>query len=241
MLVGASDHSRREVFDELKIVGGHQHSVSVGCKFVEESHNLVAGLGVKVAGGLIGKYEVRAIEKRAGDDDALLLAAAEFMGHLVALVRHTHIFQHLFDAFFDFCFFLPSCGLEHKSEVGCYRAVLKQLEILKHNPYLASEIWDFRPLQFEQVEIHDSRLFGIAYGHIGIHRLHQRRFAASYPSDEIAEFTLAQSEVNIFEHLALGALNLCSFIFHKHFAGGLGYIFSFQSLEVGVGGLVDGV
>jgi len=47
---------------------------------VEEGHDLVAGLGVEVSGGLVGEDDGGVIDQGAGDGDALALAAGEFVG-----------------------------------------------------------------------------------------------------------------------------------------------------------------
>ena len=43
----------------------------------------IAGLGVEVAGGLVGEDDGRAVDERAGDGDALALAAGELVGLVV--------------------------------------------------------------------------------------------------------------------------------------------------------------
>src|SRR5271168_2981321 len=53
-------------------------------EFVEEGHDLVAGLGVEVAGGFVGEDDGGFVDQSAGDGDALTLAAGEFVG----LVHH---------------------------------------------------------------------------------------------------------------------------------------------------------
>src|SRR5271156_1351130 len=53
-------------------------------KFVEESHDFVAGFGVEVSGGFVGEDDGGLVDQGAGDGDALTLAA----GELVGLVHH---------------------------------------------------------------------------------------------------------------------------------------------------------
>jgi hypothetical protein len=50
---------------------------------LKEFHDLDAGLGVQVAGRLVGQDHRRPVDQRAGDGDALLLAAGEFVGLVV--------------------------------------------------------------------------------------------------------------------------------------------------------------
>ena len=50
---------------------------------VERGHDLDAGLGVEIAGRLVGQDDGRAVDEGAGDGDALALAAGEFVGLVV--------------------------------------------------------------------------------------------------------------------------------------------------------------
>ena len=56
----------------------------LGVELVEERHDLVAGLGVEVAGGFVGEDDGGLVDEGAGDGDALTLTA----GELVGLVHH---------------------------------------------------------------------------------------------------------------------------------------------------------
>ena len=62
---------------------------------VEERHDLEAGFGVEVAGGLVGQDDGGAVDQRAGDGDALALAA----GELVGLVVHAGFEAHVGERF----------------------------------------------------------------------------------------------------------------------------------------------
>ena len=46
--------------------------------------------------------------------DALLLSAAEFIGHFIALILHTDSLEHLLDTFLDLRLGLPAGGFEHE-------------------------------------------------------------------------------------------------------------------------------
>ena len=72
------------VFGDVGLVGDEDDGVAVGVELVEEGHDLVAGLGVEVSGGLVGEDDGGAVDEGAGDGDALALAA----GELVGLVHH---------------------------------------------------------------------------------------------------------------------------------------------------------
>ena len=50
---------------------------------VKEGHDLQAGLGVQVAGGLVGEDDGGLVDQSPSDGDALPLAAGEFVGLVV--------------------------------------------------------------------------------------------------------------------------------------------------------------
>ena len=56
-------------------------------ELAEELHDLVAGLRVEVAGGLVGQDQLRVVDQRAGDGHALLLAAGQLVGQWCAYGR----------------------------------------------------------------------------------------------------------------------------------------------------------
>ena len=75
------------VFGDVGLVGDEHDGVALGVERVEEGHDLDAGFGVEVAGGLVGEDDGRAVDQGAGDGDALALAA----GELVGLVVHARL------------------------------------------------------------------------------------------------------------------------------------------------------
>ena len=60
---------------------------------LEQAEDRLGGLGVEVAGGLVGGEDRRVVGERAGDGDALLLAAGERRGQLVRLVGHLDLLE----------------------------------------------------------------------------------------------------------------------------------------------------
>src|ERR1700722_2335130 len=67
------------VLGDIWLVGYDDDRVAVGMEVVEESHDLVAGLGVQVSGGLVGQDDRGLVDQGAGDGDALALAARELI------------------------------------------------------------------------------------------------------------------------------------------------------------------
>ena len=58
---------------------------------LEDIHDLHGGLGVERAGRLVGKQDIRIVHKRAGDGDALHLAAGHLVRLLVELIAETDL------------------------------------------------------------------------------------------------------------------------------------------------------
>src|SRR5713226_4835317 len=63
--------------NELALVGGDNDGGAAGVDLAEQIHDLERQIGIEVAGRLIGEDEVRIVDERAGNRDALLLAARE--------------------------------------------------------------------------------------------------------------------------------------------------------------------
>src|SRR5207302_2600819 len=72
------------VLGDVGLVGDDDDGIATVMKIVEEGHDLVAGFGVEVSGGLVGEDDGGAVDEGASDGDALALAA----GELVGLVHH---------------------------------------------------------------------------------------------------------------------------------------------------------
>ena len=116
-----------------KVVCSHDDSTAHVADATEQLHDVGCRLCIEVTRGFIGKNNVGGVKDGASDDDALLLAAREFVGHLVALGVHAHLEEHLADALLAGSTFTPPCSAEHKVEVIVYVTVNKQLEVLKYN------------------------------------------------------------------------------------------------------------
>src|SRR5882757_9692889 len=67
------------ILGDIGLVGNDDDGVAVGVEVVEESHDLVAGFGVEVSGGLVGEDDGRAVDEGASDGDALALATGELI------------------------------------------------------------------------------------------------------------------------------------------------------------------
>ena len=124
-LVLAPEHTSREILHHLEVVCGHQHSSAFPGKFMKELDYMVAGLGVEIAGRFVGQYKFRTVKQRPCNHNALLLATAQFMRHLISLVVHAYGLEHLLNPGFHLIFRPPPRGPQHKPEVVDSRTVLK--------------------------------------------------------------------------------------------------------------------
>ena len=64
-------------------------------EFFQHAHDLAAGLGVEVAGGLVGDQDPGVVHQRPRDGDALALAAGELVGAVLEAVVHAELAEHL--------------------------------------------------------------------------------------------------------------------------------------------------
>src|ERR1700760_2606829 len=77
----AGDHAVFDMDDAVGVLGdvgfmGDEHnSVAFAVQLFHESHDFIAGLRVKVAGGLVGEDDGRIIHERASNGNALALSA----------------------------------------------------------------------------------------------------------------------------------------------------------------------
>ena len=83
-----------EEFGECAFVGDHDDGhAELRLKFAEKREDGFAGGGVEIAGGLVGEENFGAIDERAGDGDALLLASGKFRGAVAEAMRQANAFD----------------------------------------------------------------------------------------------------------------------------------------------------
>src|SRR3990167_2174662 len=110
-LIGETAGRHRLIADDLAVLheenafgmlGGiclmrHEHDGAAGIvQFLENRHHLQSGLGVEVAGRLIGEDDLRIVDERPRDGDALLLSAGELIGQIVRAMRHPDRYERFF-------------------------------------------------------------------------------------------------------------------------------------------------
>ena len=79
----------------FEIVGDeNQGRLAAALQAEQQIDHLLAGLAVEVAGRLVGEDDLRAGAQRAGDGDALLLAAGELRREVVGAMGQAHLGEH---------------------------------------------------------------------------------------------------------------------------------------------------
>jgi hypothetical protein len=68
---------------DVFFVGDHDDGLAGVVEPAQHVHDLLAGGGVEVAGGLVGEDDVRVVDQRSGDRHPLLLTAGELIGPVV--------------------------------------------------------------------------------------------------------------------------------------------------------------
>src|SRR5712671_572339 len=97
--VGQDGDAGGEAFGQGALVGDHDDGHAEGVlDFAEEEEDLLAGGAVEVAGGLVGEQDGGLIYERAGQGAALLLAAGEFAGSMLAAGAEADAVERLRDA-----------------------------------------------------------------------------------------------------------------------------------------------
>jgi hypothetical protein len=71
----AAQSAGRVLLHQRQVVGGHDYGSAFLGATPQQRENLLACLGVEIAGRFVGKYQARLVEERAGYHHTLLLAA----------------------------------------------------------------------------------------------------------------------------------------------------------------------
>ena len=133
------DHAAAHAVDHGRVVRGDDHRRARAVDPVEQLHDPDRGLGIEVAGRLVGQQQRRVVDERARHRDALLLAAGELVGEVVQLGRQAGEAQDVGDLRADLL--ARAAGdLQRVGDVVVHRAVGQQLEVLEDDPEVAPEV-----------------------------------------------------------------------------------------------------
>jgi len=165
---------------------------------VEETYNLLAGLGVEITCGLVGKDEARIVEQGTGNDDALLLTTGERIRHARLASCHIDEVEYPGATTATVVGMLTTGGTEHEVEVGLDAAIGEELEILKDDANLSAKIGQLAWLEGKEVVlVEDSGFISLPQIEIAVDGTEKGRLACPYPTDEINELTLMDGEVHV--------------------------------------------
>src|SRR5215212_6872994 len=92
--VAEDDHAPR-VRGDVGLVGDHDDGLALRRQLLEDAHDLLGGLRVEVARGLVGEEDRGAVDERPGDRDALPLAAGELVRAVPDALAELHPLERL--------------------------------------------------------------------------------------------------------------------------------------------------
>jgi hypothetical protein len=122
---------------------------------VQQLHDPDRGLGVEVAGRLVGQQQRRVVDERARDADALLLAARQLVGEAVELQRQSGQGQDVGHLGADLLA-MRAGDLERIGDVVVDRAVGQQLEVLEDDAEVAAVVRHLFAVDLAQVASSDT-------------------------------------------------------------------------------------
>ncbi len=210
-------HAAAHLVDHRLVVGGDEHRGAGAVDPVEQPHDVDRGLGIEVAGRLVGEQQRRVVDERPRDRDALLLPAGELVGHVVQLRRQAGQPQDVRHLGAD----LLAGAARHLQRVGdvvVHGAVRQQLEVLEDDADVAPEVRDPAARDLRQVVAGDADR---AVGRIELldQQAHERRLARAGRADEEDELAAVDRERHPIEaHIPLVELGDPAELDHR--AGG---------------------
>jgi len=94
-LAVAHAHDAPRVRRDVGLVGDEDHGVALAPDLLEGGHDLLAGVGVEVAGRLVGQHDAGPVDQRARDRHPLALSARQLVGPVLDAIREPDQRQRL--------------------------------------------------------------------------------------------------------------------------------------------------
>ena len=127
------------VLDRVDVVRDEQvRQVELVLQVVEQLQDLRAHRQVERRGRLVQHDELRACHDRAGDADALLLAAGQLRGQLFGVVEQAESGERLFRHFMRFGGRVAVHFLQRQRDVPAGGEMGKQVELLEEKPVFSA-------------------------------------------------------------------------------------------------------
>ena len=144
------DHAAAHAVDHVRVVRGDQHGRAGAVDPVQQLHDPDRGLGIEVAGRLVGEQQRRVVDERARHRDALLLAAGELVGVVVQLRRQAREAQDVGHLRADLL--ARAAGhLQRVGDVVVDRAVGQELEVLEDHAQVAPVVGHLLVLDLAEI------------------------------------------------------------------------------------------
>ena len=142
-LFGVADHAAVAEADEprgeaghIRLVGHDHDGGALAIEFLHERHQFERGAAVERAGRLVGEQHLGVVHQRAGDGDALLLAAGELGRPVFHPLGESHAGQRL--GGLGTALGAGHAGIDHgQLDIAERIEPLQQVELLKHESDLA--------------------------------------------------------------------------------------------------------
>src|SRR5581483_8043393 len=132
------DHAVRQAADQADGMGRHQHADADLVEAHEQGHHIHRQLRVEVAGRLVGQQQRRLGHHRAGNADALLLAAGQGQRVGLLLAEQAHRVERGADAAADVVAAVAA-DQQRQGDVVEHAALVEQARVLEDHADLAAE------------------------------------------------------------------------------------------------------
>ena len=191
------DHAPAHAVDHGRVVRGDDHGRPREVDAVQQLHDPDRGLGIEVAGRLVGQQQRRVVDERARDRHALLLAAGELVGEVVQLGRQAGQAQDVRHLGADLL--ARAAGdLQRIGDVVVHGPVGQQLEVLEDHPEVAPEEGDLLARDLGQVAPGDADRSGRRLELLD-EQAHDGRLARPRRADEEDELAAPDRERGVVE------------------------------------------
>ena len=215
LLVLAAIYDAGELLQQVEVVGDHDDGGALFAHLLEDGDYLLAGLLVKVAGGLVGQDDAGGVEQCSGYGDALLFATAEFVWVFVNFFGQLDEVEHFVDALPTLSLALPAGGSEYEVEVLAHGVVGQQLKVLEDDAQLLAQFGDVFSLELAQIEAQDFGAAG-AEGQFAVEGLEQGALAGAYLADDVDELAFVDVKFNVLKHGLVFLTDVCAVELYEH-------------------------
>ena len=175
---------------------GHNHRHTRLTNAIEQLHDSPTRLWIQITRRLVRQDQSWRIEQGTRNHHTLLLTTRELVRHLIRLLLHTHLLEHVHDIAAHGTFILPARCLQDKQEVLLHIAVAEQLEVLEDHTHLTAQIGYLAATQLKQVIV-QGRSHSALHRQFAINGLHQTGLTTTDTAQEIDHLARGDGEIDI--------------------------------------------